>query len=745
VRLRGPASGFVCCFLLSIYARPVACQTAAELTQSIRQLSIDPQETYRVRDVRLRKGDVNIYLNEGVLSFTTPIGGRIVGAVFTTRGIDAGDAEILLLPPQAAERASLASFTKSPNLDEHFSTAVFFFSDETRQQILEQITDLPLHRDSARAQELAPTLNPSLQATGVRITTRILQSLLRNPNPGKGYFFSVILGRERGAFDFLYDPNAFEPVVTASMPGNSDRYVKLWTSYRPRSLPPYQPPPPVISAYKIEADVKPDLSLSATAKFDWEAGPHDGRAITFSLSRRLDVDSAEVNGEPAEIVQEYVPDFVGADSDSDLLVVPRQPVVAGQLYKLTVRYHGFVIRKVSDNSYFVSERNVWYPHLTPMLTTFDLTFHCPAKFQLVSTGELVSDDVNGEIRTVHRSTQTPQQLAGFNLGEYRAQAVDFGKYHIECYADRSVSENMNNIPQQCQSVVQAYTNQWLQLPIHTLAVTPIAGYFGQGFPGLIYLSSTAYMPEKTRPQEVRNPRADTFFEDILLPHEIAHQWWGNLVSAASYRSDWLMESMANYSALQLLEEKKGRAALDAELELYRRDLKTKLGDDTIESAGPVDFGTRLLAAQDERVWQVIVYEKGTWILHMLRERLGEQRFRQMQVNILKRYHGKPITNEEFREVASAFVLPGEPDPQLNAFFETWIYGTGIPALRLSRNAVEVSGVDDGFTVDVPLNCTARTGGEQVRWVRLAEGANPITGNATGCHLPRQTDFLYTAQ
>ena len=68
--------------------------------------------------------------------------------------------------------------------------------------------------------------------------------------------------------------------------------------------------------------------------------------------------------------------------------------------------------------------------------------------------------------------------------------------------------------------------QWGPLPhqhrgfAHTRHIRP-------RFPGLIYLSMLSYMRESERPNNVREPMLNTFFSDILLPHEIAHQWWGN--------------------------------------------------------------------------------------------------------------------------------------------------------------------------------------------------------------------------
>jgi hypothetical protein len=69
-------------------------------------------------------------------------------------------------------------------------------------------------------------------------------------------------------------------------------------------------------------------------------------------------------------------------------------------------------------------------------------------------------------------------------------------------------------------------------PLRTLTVSPIPGSFGQGFPGLVYLSTISYLPAEQRPVSANNEYLQTFFSDILHAHEVAHQWWGNAVSTS---------------------------------------------------------------------------------------------------------------------------------------------------------------------------------------------------------------------
>ncbi len=748
--MRIPLRAAACLIALAVSCMAHAPTSAAAISDQLKQLALDPDETYRVRDVHLRRGDVSIYLNDGVLSLAVPVAGRSVAAVFTTENVEAGDAEILIMPAIPAERASLAAFTNRPNLDEHFTSAVFFFSDETAKEIRDQIAQGPITREEEAAKKLAVTMNPILQNIGSTVAVQTLESLLDDHESQNGFFFASMFSRQLGAFDFLYQPDTAEPVTVGSVSKNKDNTAsfKLWTGYRPRHAPPFVRPPPSISEYRLATTIQPDLTMSVNADFNFSPQPDSGRVLNLSISRRLHIDSASVDGKPVEIYQNFRPDFSGVDSDSQFLLVCSDPLTSGKQHRVHVEYSGSVIRQVSAASYFVSERNLWYPHREPMLTTFDLTFRCPEQFQLVATGEPVENRIENGIRMVHRKTSTPAELAGFNFGQYVSNEADSGPYRVECYADASTASGMAGIASETQGILDEYTKTWIQLPIHTLAVTPIPGYFGQGFPGLIYLSNVAYLREETRPPELRGPRLTTFFSQIVLPHEIAHQWWGNLVNGGDYRTEWLTEAMANYSAVQFVERKSGSAAIVPILEQFRNDLASSIDGKRVETYGPVDFGFRLLENSDIRIWHAIVYEKGTWILHMLRKRLGDEAFRKMQLTLLRDYSDKPISNEDFRQVLSSFVPQGQPDRDLTTFFDTWVYGTGIPKLRLSRAGqefqVQVSGVDDAFTADLPVRCKLRAGGERTAWLRIVFGANlvPASRSFASCELPTKSEYLY---
>ena len=724
--------------------------TGGALAASLRTVTLDPDRTCRVRDLQFSRGDVRFYLTEGILSFVKPLAGRTVAAVFTTTGAEGGDAEVLALPTKRSERASLLSFAKTPNLDEHFTFAMFVFSDATADELTGRIGDFSQCRVPEFATGIEPELDRTIAPVLRDLDLPLVESLVNAPNPGTGFFYAAIEGRTIGNFSVLSDPRIAESTTIGSGTGGTgpDGRFQLWTAFRPRQAPPWKSPPSRFGSYAIDASIADDLSFSATANFEYLVTENNLRALQFGLSDRLQVDSAEIDGLPAEVFQRKVarPSEEAKPSGAFLLIAARS-LKAGANSHVVVKYHGQLIREAAEQTYIVVDRNTWYPYFGNMMASFDLRFRCPEALTVISTGELISQSVEGEIRFVHRKSAGPQALAGFNVGRYQMTSLESPPYHVESYANASHPEQAEGVASQTAIILQNFSKHWGPLPLQSIAVSPVPGYFGQGFPGLIYLSDVSYTPQGERPAYLRGARLDAFFSSMLLPHEVAHQWWGNLLFSDDYRSNWIIEAMANDSALQYLSETHGQEAADAVLEQYRLELLFPRGAGTIETAGPVDFGVRLIDTAGIAIWHTITYEKGSWILHMLRDRIGADGFLALQSYLLKTYRTEPITNEQFREAAARFVPSDQPDRDLRIFFDTWVYGTGIPHMELQSQGKEwsftVSRVEESFTADLPLSCKDRSGKAQTRWVRAVEGENAVSlPSGTTCTLPSPKQYLY---
>src|SRR5207248_2399458 len=108
--------------------------------------------------------------------------------------------------------------------------------------------------------------------------------------------------------------------------------------------------------------------------------------------------------------------------------------------------------------------------------------------------------------------------------------------------------------------------------------------------------------------------------------EVTHQWWGHQVGWRSYHDQWLSEGFAEFPSGLVLELRKGPGALNEFYELKRKRIleKQRGASLTSDQAGPITQGQRLNTYRTPGAYGVLVYEKGAYILHMLRMTMRDQ-------------------------------------------------------------------------------------------------------------------------
>ena len=200
----------------------------------------------------------------------------------------------------------------------------------------------------------------------------------------------------------------------------------------------------------------------------------------------------------------------------------------------------------------------------------------------------------------------------------------------------------------------------------------------------------------------------------------------------------MMEALATYSSLMFLEHRMGKDARNRILAEFKAHLLSKNdAGATTESAGAIVLGPRLSSSGSPNARRIIVYEKGAWILHMLRSMVGDEQFLRLLRDIATSYKLKRISTEDFRHEAARFVPPGSSDPELEDFFDQWVYSTGIPTLKLTyrvrkkRPGVILSGeirqenVPAYFRVPVPLAIQTRNGQTLLHTVETTGEVTPF--------------------
>ena len=759
-----------------------AAPSAADLAREVRNPALDPDACYHVRDLSLFKEDLKLYFNEGYLIFSKPVNGERISAVFFG-DVEGGDGEALLLPPYRGERLSLARFTQSPNLDEHFRDALLVFSDGSAQSLLDRIT--------AGAGQAVPTAGPWLaaqwNATLANVQSgfdlRLTGDLLTPPSGRLGLLFAALAGKKLGNFEVFYDARSSNQIAVGRQAGPERHYAyDIWTGFPSRSHRSASAAPPESAvrdrSFQIDAALDPDLKLDATVRDTVETGPREIHALVFEVSSAVQVLSARVDGQPAELL---LPDSARGSAVSDtpnvpFLVIPPSTLAPSTAHEIEIREQGSVISSAGNGVYLVAARSNWYPRSSGGLARYDLTFRYPSSLTLVTAGDVAEDRVDGDSRVTRRVTPVPIRFAGFNLGNYEKITRQTGGVRIDVYGNRGLELALQPRPEPVEpapmrrplrrglpqhpdadapppppnplgrleavaedvsSALQFFSGLFGPPPLASLTVSPVPGAFGQGFPGLVYLSTLSYLNPNQRPENARSSREQLFFSDLIEAHEVAHQWWGDVVIPEGYQDDWLAEALASYSALLYVERKQGLKVMEDVLEDYRDTLIDKDGKgSTVESAGPITWGFRLASTGGEAAEHDITYYKGAWVLHMLRQRLGDAQFFKMLAELRRRYDSRTVSTAQFAALVKDFAAPrsrGAMPFDVDAFFDNWVYGTGIPELKLSYSlkgsapairisgSVGQSGVDAGFSAEIPVQIEFAKGPAQVIWVDTSNG------------------------
>jgi hypothetical protein len=375
------------------------------------------------------------------------------------------------------------------------------------------------------------------------------------------------------------------------------------------------------------------------------------------------------------------------------------------------------------------------------MADFDLEFDYPQGWTLVATGKsrppAAAGDAakaNGE-QVARFVSERPIPLAGFNLGKYKEVTARAGDVTVETYATTGVERDfpsasvqviepgpadstarrqrviVPNSPSPVQNetivgeaaarAIQYYSARFGPYPYSHLALTQMPGRDSQGWPGLVFLSSYAFLNQEQREQLHYEPYR-ILLQESIPAHETAHQWWGDLITWNSYRDQWFSEGLANYCALMMLQEK-DPVGFRQVMEKYRGDLveKNKDGRSPME-AGPVTLGTRLLSSRFPGGYEAILYGRGTWLFHMLRTMMKdaapqesgrkgqgndreEEPFMRALRRVRQRYEGKSMSTSQMMDVFAEDLPPElryEGKKSLDWFLEGWINGISLPKLEL---------------------------------------------------------------
>ncbi len=214
----------------------------------------------------------------------------------------------------------------------------------------------------------------------------------------------------------------------------------------------------------------------------------------------------------------------------------------------------------------------------------------------------------------------------------------------------------------------------------------------------------------------------------LLAHEIAHQWFGDSLTEETWNHVWLSEGFATYLAALYQEETEGAAALRETLERARRVVVRQASERTVvvqlESEADVDLET-LLGPH--------TYQRGAWVLHMLRRQVGDRLFWRGLRTFHERFRHRNASSLDFESVMEE--VAGR---NLDAFFEQWLRREELPRLRARTTTLPGRGGRQLLVLEQlqekPMNLEVEVGFEGAPDLRLVV---PTDERTTRVRLPRR--------
>jgi aminopeptidase N len=335
----------------------------------------------------------------------------------------------------------------------------------------------------------------------------------------------------------------------------------------------------------------------------------------------------------------------------------------------------------------------------------------PPGWDAISQGHRAAHERDAEGTRVRWDSPEPQQEVLLVAGAWTEHGRDAAPVSLHVF----LREDDPALAERYLAAGARYLGMYDRLlgpyPYPKFAVVENSWETGYGMPSFTLLG----------PRVLRLP----FIVDTSYPHEILHDWWGNGVYVDPRGGNWC-EGLTAYLADHLLAEQAGRGAD------YRRTALQRYADYVGEHR---DFAVREFRARHDPQTEAIGYDKVLMVFHMLRARVGDERF----VGALRAlYREQRFREASFADVAR--VMGAAAGEDLAPFFAQWIDRPGAPALRVESAQVVARGdgravelalaqVQGGapFAIDVPVYLTLPSTAEAVRrTVRMTEARQRFT-------------------
>jgi hypothetical protein len=516
-------------------------------------------------------------------------------------------------------------------------------------------------------------------------------------------------GRKAGELSYIYHPSSDEEVtlydrgkqrvVSLYSPAGEGRPAekRMFVSFGEKFD---------IRSYELDLSYTPAQSfLSAKARI--EVGSRIGRLDVLQLRFNPDLEILKItDGEKRELF--YARDRLRRNLYVHFLVPPRQ----GETARVEIFYRGRIVPPTPSSDVivqtaiseryrfqpryetrFFSHAGNWYPGPSEEdYFTARMTILVPPGYDVVANGEMVAAERRngvGDVVDIEKAgssvttfeSRRPVKYMSFIIGRFDRRREFPGRVPITMSVSSEVTDARFHFADRAREILDHYERSFGPFPYERLGIVrrlwPASG--GHSPASFIVLNEVPWRGETGGPPAVDSPVNLSQWDDYFLAHEIAHQWWGQGVSFATYKDQWLSEGLSQFAAVSFLRKQHGERAFAAILRKFSRWTEKK------SFRGPILMGSRL-SYFDFSAYQAIVYNKAALALFMLQDMLGEDVFLTGLRSFFEENKYGPARTASF---VSAMEAASGKD--LKDFFRGWFASHELPDVKVTWTEATVPG------------------------------------------------------
>ncbi len=290
----------------------------------------------------------------------------------------------------------------------------------------------------------------------------------------------------------------------------------------------------------------------------------------------------------------------------------------------------------------------------------------------ISNGALIETTNNADgTRTFHWRMDQPHStyLTSLVVGDYVKLTDAYKSIPLEYYTYKGTEDKALRAFSGTPEVMRLFTRLLnYEYPYSKYAQTIVSAFF---FGGMENITATTHADTEILASTGEAPSDST---QELIAHELSHSWFGDLVTCKSWKHLWLNEGFATFMEAVFKEHKAGR---EAYLLQMRENAIRYLHEDATGYRRPIVYDRYRSPTQ---LFDATLYQKGGFILHMLRETVGDEIFWKALNRYLVEFKYGSVETADLQRVFER--VSGR---RLDWFFDQWVYGAGYPELRVRHS------------------------------------------------------------